>query len=265
MGTPASFLSLPRELRNTIYHHYVFEPDGYHFDYDSGKLRASGNRLIDLALMYTCSLVATEMHHLALRSNAIHFYTLDTEPKDAMYFDRYLDLIEHSKMVILAALRVPEFQHYRTSNVDDEVALRYPQFKSLLSLPEDEAWYRWPPFAHCDQGLGGSSWGEADSVFRAFQDYMIHLVLRDTDFPEALANFFDEPHIEPPDLRAWLYRFKAVTDGREFAHFLRRVLRRRSLDPWSIPSKEEFTAHVDTGLSPPLYEDNFWERVRWRL
>ena len=267
MATPSRFLSLPRELRNTIYHHYVFEPDGYHFHYDSGKLRASGNRLIDLALMCTCSLVATEMHYLALRSNVIHFHTLDTKPRDAMYFDRYVHLIEHSKNVLLGALRVPGFQHYRTLDLDAEVALRYPQFKSLLSLPMKETAYRWPPFALGNQGLGGSSWGEADSVFRAFQGFMIHLVSRDTDLPEALAEFFEtqtEPQ-DPHDLRGWLYRLSATTDRREWASFLRRVLRRRSLDPWIIPSKEELAAHVDTGLSPPIYEGGFWERVRWRL
>ena len=48
---PLPLLGLPRELRDAIYYYYVFEPDGYHFDDKSGKLRASRNRPIDLQLM----------------------------------------------------------------------------------------------------------------------------------------------------------------------------------------------------------------------
>lgn len=77
--TRLSFLDLPRELRDIIYHHYVFELDGYHFDYETGKLRASNKRRIDLALEYTCRIVAKEMHHLALESNILHFSTVDIE------------------------------------------------------------------------------------------------------------------------------------------------------------------------------------------
>ncbi|KAL8885505.1 MAG: hypothetical protein Q9215_006645 [Flavoplaca cf. flavocitrina] len=58
---PLSFFSLPRELRDTIYHFYLLEPEGYFYDLESGKLRAHGKRRIDLALVRTCSAIATEI------------------------------------------------------------------------------------------------------------------------------------------------------------------------------------------------------------
>lgn len=58
MSSPMGFFTLSRELRDNIYYHYVFEPDGYHYDYESGKFRASGNRSIDLALTYSCKSVS---------------------------------------------------------------------------------------------------------------------------------------------------------------------------------------------------------------
>ncbi len=93
------FLQLPREVRDPIYHYYVYEPDGYHFDYQSGKLRASGNRPVDLALMYTCKAIAAEMQHLALRSNVLHFSTIGSEAErlQAGRFDMYIREIDAFK------------------------------------------------------------------------------------------------------------------------------------------------------------------------
>ncbi|KAK3369767.1 hypothetical protein B0T24DRAFT_532555 [Lasiosphaeria ovina] len=74
-------LTLPRELRDHIYRHYVYTSggDGYIFDYEARKLRLADNRPIDLGLMYTCRLAAAEMRGLALRLNTITFSTLYSE------------------------------------------------------------------------------------------------------------------------------------------------------------------------------------------
>ena len=80
--------------------------------------------------------------------------------------------------------------------MDAEVALRYPQFESLLLPPDTRNYREWPHFASCEQSLGASTWGEADSVFRAFQSYMIELLSKDTNFPETLAGFYDDPPVE---------------------------------------------------------------------
>ncbi|KAF1965109.1 hypothetical protein BU23DRAFT_490703, partial [Bimuria novae-zelandiae CBS 107.79] len=66
-----SFLRLPRELRDEVYFHYVYERDGYFHDVQSNRLRTSTGAPIDLALMRTCKQVASEMDGLALRENTI--------------------------------------------------------------------------------------------------------------------------------------------------------------------------------------------------
>ena len=276
MGPPSHFLRLPRELRDTIYHHYVYEYDGYHFDYDSGKLRASSNRSIDLAFMYTCSLVAKEMRHLALQSNVINFFPLETESKNAACFEGYIMLIRRCKSAALAALKEPAFQHYKTSNLDTEVALKYPQFGPLLSMSDDKPWHHPStelPFAHRGHCRQASSWGEASSVFRAFQDYMIYLLCRDTDFLETLANFYELHKFSSPGRLGWLSATGLDTDSRELAAFLRLTFHQPGPEPWSIPSKMEF-AHIKKTMESLnlgrvdgylIDEAGYWERVRWRL
>jgi hypothetical protein len=80
MSSHSRFLVLPRELRDIIYRYYILDADGYHFDFDSGKLRTSNDRTVDLALTYTCTTVAAEMNNIALESNLIIFSTSTQRP-----------------------------------------------------------------------------------------------------------------------------------------------------------------------------------------
>ena len=266
MPPRSGFLDLPRELRDTIYYHYVFEIDGYHFDYTLGKLRRSDNRKVDMNLMYTCSLVATEMHNVALRSNVINFFTLETERKQAALFNLFLERLQGWHETALWALRVPEFQGYKTPEVDAEAALRYPQFKSLLSEMDHEyEYWEYPPWAKRGEYMRGSSWGEADSVFRAFQEYMIKLVSKDTDFPEALAKYFDKPQQYPAPAQHGL-GYDLWVMGHCFGPVANPpyVLRHPSPELWSIPSKEELV-YMKTCLGSVTYRGSFWKRIKWRL
>ncbi|CAJ2499977.1 Uu.00g028300.m01.CDS01 [Anthostomella pinea] len=74
--SPFQFLVLPRELRDDIYVYYLTLEGGYVFNYESGKLVTANSDTspIDLALMYTCTVVADEMKGLALRENCITLY-----------------------------------------------------------------------------------------------------------------------------------------------------------------------------------------------
>ncbi|KAL8852642.1 MAG: hypothetical protein Q9221_002522 [Calogaya cf. arnoldii] len=277
---PLGFLSLPRELRDIIYRLYVFEPEGYPYDYESRKLRAHGNRHIDLALMRTCSVVAAEMHHLPLGINVLHFYT-------------------------------------STPEVDAKLALRYPEFAPLLRLPYDKSMQPGPYFSDCADVA--SSWGEADSLFIAFRTYMIELLSTDTDFRDALFNFYENDYAmtklpddfdtyvsrlsescedgELAELRAECeaardefeeQRLKTIQEnqqfGREQASLLRHVLSMSSPEPWMIPSDDELAQmntsagysatklegtttqtflhlwHIDDAEGAPL-----WNRGRWRF
>jgi hypothetical protein len=74
MSQPGSrFLQLPRELRDEIYAHYLREETGYVHVAQTNKLQRADGRPIELALTYTCRLVAEEMRGLPLKVNAITF------------------------------------------------------------------------------------------------------------------------------------------------------------------------------------------------
>ncbi|EXF76433.1 hypothetical protein CFIO01_11820 [Colletotrichum fioriniae PJ7] len=82
MRSDSTFLSMPREVRDLVYQHYVVVDGGYVSASDGllgGRLKRADGRPIDLNLMYACRLVADEMRHLALRSNTITFFTITSE------------------------------------------------------------------------------------------------------------------------------------------------------------------------------------------
>jgi hypothetical protein len=77
--------NLPQELRDQIYHHYVFEQTGYIFDSGTGKMKVNTSvpsaENIDLpnqicqSLRLTCKLAAEETRGLALQNNEMVFKT----------------------------------------------------------------------------------------------------------------------------------------------------------------------------------------------
>ena len=254
-----------------------------------------GKRRINLGLMYTCKSVAAEMHHLALRSNVLHFTTLDTEPRKAARFDMFFSRVQVCRSETLRSLKARTLRRYKTPEVDAKLALRFPQFQSLLRQPLEHSSCIHPDFSvdfNISNDIMCCSWGEARSVFRAFQGYMIELLTSGTDFLEALANFYDVPeeiddsyinnadHLDQ-DSQAWrdaqqeIFAKHEQLHGRESLSFLRSVPLLSVPEPWTIPSKDEF-AQMDKILGQSLYEvrTSFnsytanlacWERVRWRF
>lgn len=107
-----SFFSLPRELRDKIYFHYVYEPEGYHFDFESRKFQAPGNRSIDLAFALTSKSVAAEMHHLALECNVLNFSTSEAGRLRAGHFHMLYTQMEYHKISLLESLRDSKFSRY---------------------------------------------------------------------------------------------------------------------------------------------------------
>ncbi|KAF4439737.1 C6 transcription factor [Fusarium albosuccineum] len=75
MSPPRNFLGLPYELRHQVYGHYFALDDGYVLNFDSGKLATANNEPLDLSLMYTCRIIATETKYLPLGLNTISFST----------------------------------------------------------------------------------------------------------------------------------------------------------------------------------------------
>ena len=195
-----SFFSLPRELRDTIYHLYFLEPEGYHYDLASGKLRTSTNQSINVALMRTCKSINAETNQLALRSNILHF-TTSAEPSEvertkSARFDELLKYIHHGWLTALGSLQEPTLANYKTPEIDAKVAFREQQCAPLVNDPKVDR--IWPRYRYSrDDGQksdDGTSWGSADSEFLSLQSYVIEL-LKETDFPDTLFNF--HAHVKP--------------------------------------------------------------------
>jgi len=263
MPSQIGFLSLHRELRDIIYQHYVFEADGYHFDYETGKLQASNNRPIDLALMYTCTTVAAEMRNLALGSNLISFST-GHPSRDRLKAGRFQLLLAELHNAKCAALKFstePANQPYLTPEVFAKVALRYPQFAPLLHDrvdPVDDGGRQMQHDLRARLPVG-NNWGEAGSVHRGFVDYFIEVLSANTGFAEAMAisSIDRQQHFQEADDRSVLYRSPLLLS---------------SPTPWTIPSEDEVTemgkvldiTKVEHEPLSLLYNrTDFWQRVRW--
>ena len=210
----SGFLSLPRELRDIVYYHYVYDEYGYHFDYESGKFRTrNGKSPIDLALLHTCKLIAAEMDGLALRLNTLNFSTAYAEAEriKAGRFDWLIASLHLKKNLSLCEAIEP---HIMVSDVKDMVVSRYPQFESCLDEQTgfDSALFN--NLARC--------WGEPRSVFYGFVDHTLHCVLenRFDDFQNALdkIHFESSRYIKP----AALHQLKSLNTL-----------------PWTIPSEGE--------------------------
>jgi hypothetical protein len=83
------FFSLPSELREEIYFHYVYNSSGCHYDLATRKMRDAAGLPINLALIFTCKMIASEMSGLALQHNTITFTT--AEDRRADYWDQLLE------------------------------------------------------------------------------------------------------------------------------------------------------------------------------
>ena len=266
------FLQLPREVRDPIYHYYVYEPDGYHFDYESGKLRASDNRPVDLALMYICKAIAVEMQHLALRSNVLHLSTIGSEAErlQAGRFDMYIREIDAFKSETLGSLNEPAYLRYITPELLAKVALKYPRFEPLLQLVHTSEEYVRTNNPLIKEGVYyGSSWGEADSMFRDFQDYLIELLSKDTDFFKTYANSCDRLLRITDEPRRYQYRVGHTYPRNgdqcwsDRVSFVRSEHLSINLKPWSIPTEHE-QAQMRTLQGISSSRGNLWKRLRWR-
>jgi len=131
------FFRLPRELRDEVYGHYVWEMHGYLLNPSNGKLRNVNWDFIDLALSLTCKIIAQEMHGLALRTNKVIFRTA-LSPTPAI--DGYC-----SALLFEAAYKEREYamQHMLswsrslvTLPILSDLIHRYPENTGLLGLAD---------------------------------------------------------------------------------------------------------------------------------
>ncbi|KAF4443325.1 hypothetical protein FACUT_1382 [Fusarium acutatum] len=128
---PGRFLSLPHEIRQLIYRAYFTLEDGYAFQPRSGKLAAVNGQPLDLALMYTCRLIASETKSLPLKHNLVSFSTVyDPEWRSwAGRFDCLLRTQYFMQEHILVELGT---LGYITPAIYEEIRERFPWFVSKL-------------------------------------------------------------------------------------------------------------------------------------
>ncbi|KAK2031600.1 hypothetical protein LX32DRAFT_637013 [Colletotrichum zoysiae] len=160
----APLFCLPREIRDMVYRHYVAVEGGYVCDTEgfvNGTLRQADGGPIDMALIFTCKVVANEMHGLALRTNSITFSTLSGDYDLWLLARRFQYLfseLNHKRERILG-----DAGKYMTQDAYDKLRDMYPQFVPLLDLLRTDDVYEYLS----DHGISGP-FGEAPSVYRDF-------------------------------------------------------------------------------------------------
>lgn len=116
-GIPkASFLGLPWELREQIYHDYFNVEGGYVFDGATDKLLQADGRQVDISLRYTCRSIAHETIDIPFRLNSIKFSTVHREDWQEMAGLLEWVLAFHSRLqktllARLSGLITPDMYH----------------------------------------------------------------------------------------------------------------------------------------------------------
>ncbi|KAM0213156.1 hypothetical protein ACHAQD_009431 [Fusarium lateritium] len=126
---PRPFLSLPCELRHHIYKEYFALHGGYVFQAGSGKLADADGQPLDLALMYTCSLIASETKDLPFKYNSIAFSTV-YHPEWRAWAGRF-DCILNCQMKQRHSL-VIYLGRFLTSEITSQIEARFPWFLPVL-------------------------------------------------------------------------------------------------------------------------------------
>lgn len=129
MTSRPSILKLPAELRNKIYQEYFTVPGGYIFNFDSETLVAANGRPIDLALMYTCRLIAKDTKHIPFATNTITFSTVNSENwgDRAGLFQNALTAICDSEEVRLSKAR-----RLLTPDIVSQITQKFPDFARCI-------------------------------------------------------------------------------------------------------------------------------------
>ncbi|KAF5702438.1 hypothetical protein FGLOB1_9594 [Fusarium globosum] len=121
----ATFLGLPLELRQQIYHEYFKVDGGYVHDSDSDKLTQADHQPISLSLRYACRSVAEETKSFPFKLNSITFSTLYR--KDLQHQAAIHSTLIRFHTVLLSELLL-RMRHFVTPEMFDEVEEVAPQY-----------------------------------------------------------------------------------------------------------------------------------------
>ena len=262
------FLDLPRELREIIYRHYVQEKDGYYFDIESGKLRASGHP-IDLSLMYTCKTVAAEMRGLPLSTNRVTFSSVYSESLRlrAGRLHKALMKLADSKRWLLSMITRPLAGPLRPPEVIAEILQKFPQFEQkLLDAIEDTSPAQ---LGNCFSNKEG----QAASTHRAFINHALKVCSTST-----IRAFVDSQFSGASSTGSTFIELAANWNLAEQPFLVRSRFLVLEPDPWNIASEdviaeleeilvdtEFYDSHRRPVTQQPPERRSFWKRVKWRF
>ncbi|KAI4665267.1 uncharacterized protein J4E78_002727 [Alternaria triticimaculans] len=173
MQLQSRLFRLPRELRDLIYHHYLFNEAGLAYNFDTNKVP------VDLSLMCTCRAAALELRGLALRLNKIVFRTsyTDATRTHASMFHKALATLHTLKLDLLNRV-LPDLL---TDAVETEISLKYPEFSPALP-----AWR---------MGFGNMHFlGEPASTHRDFIHFALNLLFKRTRISTAARRHLRRDH-----------------------------------------------------------------------
>lgn len=232
-----------------IYEEYVTTDDGYFFNFNSGKLTDAYGRTIDMSLIYTCRLIAAEMHGLALQRNTITFTTVYSDDLRirAGRFQSLMDRLQHQENIILAKA-LPWFRppySLPSAPLVEDVDRWFPEFRPILDRLLSPSLANNPPLR---RSILRNSWGEAPSLYRRFLGYLLCFLSAQPQFGEIVA--LDRgPESYPTDVYA--------KERSNSAAFL-------TLDyaPWATPSEEDLL-QMDHALD--IYSERDRKSSNWYL
>ncbi|KAJ4142818.1 hypothetical protein NW754_010257 [Fusarium falciforme] len=247
---PASIFTLPYELRYEIYKHYFTLDDGYAFQPGPGKLATSDRRPLDLALMYTCRLMAEETKDLPLRFNTVSFSTVYHPERSAwagrFHYQLDLQLSLQSNLLVRMA-------HRLTPDMRSLITLKFPGFMPMLTRTEEP--------------VPRTTRHKEQSYF----ELGTYRCLNNLSTGQLRWEWYHENTCLVSQTITYALRLLAQSHGPELTQLINKELPRREAtqdilefldkcyEPWAIPSQSVLAT---TGLE--LSDDRVWDRMnRW--
>ncbi|KAJ3938961.1 uncharacterized protein N0V96_011073 [Colletotrichum fioriniae] len=243
MRSDSRLLSIPREVRNLIYEHYIIVEAGYIYESDGllgGRLKRADGRPINLNLMYACRLVANKMRHLALRSNTLTFSTITSESGP-------------SSLATLEGLRM------RAARFDGLVGRSLDRCRQQLfhfaggflagrRFKEQQARTTTSEEGNHDHEEKGHDGSSSDLAAAS----KVHVDPRSTEDPDELSSSESFPSGEPSEATAQLAFDELTKKHRRFF----RVLERMDHEDWGTMESPGLHAHSSRSLRD-------WDQIQW--
>ncbi|KAF6818341.1 hypothetical protein CPLU01_13344 [Colletotrichum plurivorum] len=213
-------------------HRYLCDTDAFL----KGSLSTSSGEPVDLALVYTCKMVAeeTEYGNVALSFNTVTFTTLHSpELGDlARVFQKLMfDGVRFVKAVIFNAVG-----YYLSKKSVAKLKDRYPQFAPLVDRMKDEEPATGDDLLNLARDRQGL-YGEAPSVYWEFVDETLRLAADDPEASPAVRDFVvpwnprPRGHYDPPPAGLVEHQRRKLRSGFE-------IIDDRTKD-WEIPSPSD--------------------------